>query len=185
MVQPATLHPLPTPITFLKTVLSTLTHTQLTALGNALTALLTITRSFLATERTAHLPFSLLLNLPDDAEINRFILYCDDLSRVIDAISNAAARVGSVETRAVRPLVDTIRLILLVLDRFWVLFEEERWRGRGKRIASLQRLEGVLGRLGGLAGSALVGAADGKTETETENGGSEDADEGDLGGLCP
>ncbi|KAF2489942.1 hypothetical protein BU16DRAFT_168025 [Lophium mytilinum] len=181
MTQQATLHPLPTPIASLKLALHHLTISQLASLNTALTVLLTINRSFLHTERTAHLPFSLLLNLPDDAEINRFILYCEDLSRIIDAISDETARRRKVEARAVRPLVDTVRLILLVVERLWVLFEQERWRGRGKRIASLQRLEGVLGKLRDLVQGALLEIGDG----EVRSGGSEDVDEGVLDGRCP
>jgi hypothetical protein len=55
-----------------------------------------------------------------------------------------------------KPLVEALETILSVLNRLWEFYEDERWRNRKTRIASLGRLEDLLVRLSELVGRELL-----------------------------
>jgi hypothetical protein len=154
----ATFYPLQTLVVDIESALHLFGSAQLIQLGNALGAILSISHSLLHTERAAHLQFSYAnrFDLPDDSEIGRFILYCEDLSLINDSLFDKATQVSLELKGTVRPLFNAVKSMLSVIDQFWLLYELERWRYRQKRIATLAKLESLLLNFRGLIIEALL-----------------------------
>jgi len=65
-------------------------------------------------------------------------------------------------------LVEALETILSVLNQLWEFYENERWRNRKMRIASLGRLEGLLVGLCELVGRELLGPGNVAAEKAAE-----------------
>lgn len=135
-------------------------YASLHKLSSSINKLIVITRDFLSTESVAQFPTA-YTSLQDDilvpsyeAHIMRFMNRCQDLRRVLGLMEYTFKQ--SRNSGRGKPLVEALETILSVLNQLWEFYEDERWRNRKMRIASLRRLEGLLVRLSELVGRELL-----------------------------
>ncbi|OCL05250.1 hypothetical protein AOQ84DRAFT_366801 [Glonium stellatum] len=154
-----TLHPLNVLIADVEFALTLLSYSSLRKLIDSLNELLVITRDFIATERLAQIPtaYSSLEDHvpvpPYEADIVRFMNRCRGVKKALDLIEYTLKQ--SRNSPKGRPLVEALETMLGVLTQFWEFYEDERWRHRRMRIASLRRLDGLVVKLIGLIKSEL------------------------------